>query len=97
MKIDTPFLSANIDAAQFGRQVIAIFEKESPLTINQKWEILRKVRNDLLDRIDLIYCNAERWETLSEEKKDEIRTVKQKLRNITKDFSNPEDVIIPEF
>lgn len=99
IEIDTVFLTATIDNNNFGRHILKVFEPgggQQPLSATEKWRILRKVRNDLLDRIDLTYCNAERWETLTATQKTKIRAIKQHLRDIPELFASPEEVTIPE-
>lgn len=54
-------------------------------------EAIRPQRNDLLNEVDLVYCNADKWERMSDEKKAEWRAYKQKLRDLpeTIDLKNP--------
>ena len=76
--------------------------------INDNWVLnknllinsfVRPKRNNLLDRIDLIYCNSERWETLSEDQKNLVKSRKQDLRDfpetILDEINNIEEIIFP--
>lgn len=76
--------------------------------INDEWVLnkellldsfVRPKRNNLLDRIDLTYCNAERWETLTEDQKNQIKTLKQQLKdfpeNIINQINNLDEIIFP--
>jgi hypothetical protein len=42
---------------------------------------IRQKRNQLLDECDLVYCNAERWETFTAEQKEAWRWYKQALKD----------------
>lgn len=98
IEIDTPYFTGTVDNANFGREILRVFKHPylPDLPVIEKWRIMRKIRNDLLDRIDLTYCNAERWEGLTAIQKAKIKAIKQHLRDITQTFSNPEDVTVPE-
>lgn len=51
---------------------------------------IRPKRNGLLDSTDTIYCNAERWESMTTEMKQAWKTYKQALRDLpaTIDYNN---------
>jgi hypothetical protein len=58
-----------------------------------KWANIKSMRNHLL-------CNTD-WcvlpdSPLSAELLDAVKIYRQKLRDITKDFENPDDVIFPD-
>jgi hypothetical protein len=58
-----------------------------------KWNNIRSNRNGLLAQTD--------WCVLPDapftpEQIEEIKTYRQKLRDITKDYENPDDVVFPE-
>lgn len=60
---------------------------------DDKWIIIREYRNQLLDLCD--------WTQLPDapmtpEKKQEWIVYRQELRDITDNFTNPDDVIFPE-
>lgn len=66
-------------------------------TINEKKSLLRKTRDTLLDEADIKYCNADKWEVMTSEKKQEWRAWKQNMRDwIGVDLDNGTFPIIPE-
>lgn len=59
-------------------------------------EEVRKVRNRLIDEADTKYCNAEKWETMTQETKQLWREYKQNLRDIPEQDGFPLNVLFPE-
>ena len=62
-------------------------------TLQEKWDIIRSVRNDLLGQTD--------WTQLadapiSEALKEDFIDYRQALRDLPQSFDTPEEVIIPE-
>ena len=45
-------------------------------------DTIRPIRNDKLNECDLVYCNAERWSTYTDEQKSKWRKYKQTLRDL---------------
>lgn len=62
-------------------------------TIDDKWNIIRSVRNDLLQQCDWTQLPDV---SLTNEQKLAWSQYRQMLRNVTEDFTNPDDVIFPE-
>lgn len=60
--------------------------------LNQQWNCIRKERNYALYLCDWTQLNDN---GISSEKKDEWATYRQKLRDLTSQFSNPENVEYP--
>jgi hypothetical protein len=52
-----------------------------PVTNDEKKVKLRQVRNNLLNQADIIYCNPDKWELMTDLQKQAWRTYKRKLRN----------------
>lgn len=52
-------------------------------------EAWRVQRDAMLNETDVVYCNAELWESYSAEKKAEWRAYKQALRDVTKQADFP--------
>lgn len=44
---------------------------------------VRPKRDKLLNDVDVVHCNAEKWELMDEVRKEEWRVYKQALRDIT--------------
>ena len=59
-------------------------------------EEVRKLRNRLMDEADTKYCNAEKWETMTEETKLLWREYKQSLRDIPEQEGFPLNLRFPE-
>jgi len=53
--------------------------------------VIRPQRDQFLDTADLKYCNADKWESMTEEEKAAWRAYKQTLRNlpVSIDYDNP--------
>ena len=58
-----------------------IRENQKQPTIEEKKDRLRPLRNQLLNDVDIVYCNALNLETMSEEQKTAWREYKQKLKD----------------
>lgn len=58
---------------------------------------IRPRRNQLLDEVDLKYCNAERWDSMTITLKEAWAAYKQALRNLpdTIDHDNPVWPVMP--
>jgi hypothetical protein len=54
-----------------------VFDREAWLN-----KAIRPMRNQLLNDVDIVYCNAERWELLSPEQRQIWRAYKQALRDL---------------
>ena len=54
-------------------------------------DMVRMKRNSLLAEADLVYCNSDRWEQMTELQKQAWREYKQQLRDLpaTRDPDNP--------
>ena len=57
---------------------------------------VRAKRNKLLDEIDIVYCNADKWETMDESTKEKWRKYKDRLRQIPEHPGFPHHVKWPE-
>lgn len=58
---------------------------------------IREKRNQMLNEIDIIYCNAEAWSKMSEEEKEVWSYIKHQLRDIPDQEGFPTDVVFPEY
>lgn len=58
--------------------------------------LARAERNRLLDRCDIIHCNAANWDLMDEEEKAAWHVYKQKLRDVTEQAGFPYDVAWPK-
>jgi hypothetical protein len=60
--------------------------------------VIRPQRDQLLDAADLKHCNADKWESMTEEQKTAWRAYKQALRDLPAsiDYDNPVWPTIPE-
>lgn len=69
--------------------VPTVIEESVPLEI--LLHDVRRFRNNLLNHVDLVYCNPERWEQMTQEQKQAWRAYKQALRDFpsTCDLHNP--------
>ena len=56
---------------------------------------VRAKRNKLLDEVDIVYCNADKWELMDETTKESWRTYKELLRQIPDQPGFPFEVIWP--
>jgi pyridoxal/pyridoxine/pyridoxamine kinase len=56
---------------------------------------VRMRRNKLLANADMVYCNAEQWEQMTEQQKQAWRAYKQALRDLPATCS-PDDPVWPE-
>lgn len=58
---------------------------------------IRPKRDDLLDKVDLKYCNAEKWSDMTAAKKAEWKAYKQALKDLpeTIDPNNPVWPVMP--
>jgi hypothetical protein len=63
-------------------------------TIEQRWEFVRFQRNGLLSQSDTNVL-PDRWAAMTSEKQQEWTTFRQELRDITKTFATPEEVVWP--
>lgn len=52
-----------------------------PKTLEEQKNILRNIRNRLLNEADLVYCNAELWESMNQQEKQKWKNWKQKMRD----------------
>jgi hypothetical protein len=69
-------------------------EEEQNKELEMQWHQIRNRRDNLLKQSDLLVL-IDKWETLTEERKEEIRVYRQALRDIPQSFESPEDVVWP--
>jgi hypothetical protein len=69
-------------------------EEEAAKDLEMQWRQIRNQRDELLKQSDLLVL-IDKWETLIEERKEEIRVYRQALRDIPQGFERPEDVVWP--
>ena len=62
--------------------------------LEQEWNQIRKTRNSLLEKSD-IYVLSDRWESMTNEKKQEWSDYRQNLRDIPENFEDPLEVVWP--
>lgn len=62
--------------------------------LEEEWRQVRNQRDELLKQSDLLVL-IDKWELLTEERKQEIRNYRQTLRNIPQNFESPFNVIWP--
>lgn len=70
-------------------------EEEAAKELEMAWHQVRSQRDEMLKQSDLLVL-IDKWELLTEEKKQEIRNYRQALRDIPQAFESPEDVIWPQ-
>lgn len=70
-------------------------EEEAVRELEIGWNQVRSQRDEMLQQSDLLVL-IDKWETLSEERKNEIRIYRQALRDIPQTFETPESVVWPE-
>lgn len=68
--------------------------QEIPINIikNSQWESVKSKRNKLISEVDWTQMDDS---PLSQEKKDEFKLYRQKLRDIPQDFDDPFSVVFP--
>lgn len=69
-------------------------EEEAAKELEMQWHQVRSQRDEMLKQSDLLVL-IDKWETLSPEKKEEIRNYRQALRDIPQTFQDPSEVIWP--
>lgn len=69
-------------------------EEEAVRELEMGWNQVRSQRDEMLQQSDLLVL-IDKWETLSEERKNEIRIYRQALRDIPQTFETPESVVWP--
>jgi hypothetical protein len=69
-------------------------EEKAAKELEMQWYQIRNQRDELLKQSDLLVL-IDKWETLTEERKEEIRVYRQALRDIPQSFESPEDVVWP--
>jgi hypothetical protein len=69
-------------------------EEEQNKELEMQWYQIRNQRDELLKQSDLLVL-IDKWETLTEERKEEIRVYRQALRDIPQSFERSEDVVWP--
>ena len=70
-------------------------EEEAAKELEMAWYQVRSQRDEMLKQSDL-FVLIDKWELLTEERKQEIRNYRQALRDIPQAFENPEDVVWPQ-
>lgn len=69
-------------------------EEEAAKELEMQWYQVKSNRDELLKNSDILVL-IDRWEPLSTERKEEIRTYRQALRDIPQAFQNPTEVVWP--
>jgi hypothetical protein len=69
-------------------------EKQNDFTID--WNILRTIRNNLLDKTDYLMV-PDRFNILPTEKQNELTAYRQALRDLPNNTENPREVTYPTF
>tara|TARA_R110000765_G_scaffold394957_1_gene488646 strand:+ start:584 stop:985 length:402 start_codon:yes stop_codon:yes gene_type:complete len=65
-------------------------------TNEQKQDAIRQQRKGILqEEVDVVICNPLRWESLTEEEQNSIKTYRQELLDITEQERFPSDVTWP--
>jgi len=69
-------------------------EEEQNKELEMQWYQIRNQRDELLKQSDLLVL-IDKWETLTEERKEEIRVYRRALRDIPQTFQDPTEVVWP--
>lgn len=69
-------------------------EEEAARELEMGWYQVRSQRDEKLKQSDL-FVLIDKWELLTEERKQEIRVYRQALRDVPQNFETPEDVVWP--
>jgi|688.fasta_scaffold180097_2 hypothetical protein len=69
--------------------------EEQQKELEMAWYQVRSQRDEMLKQSDLLVL-IDKWELLTEERKQEIRNYRQALRDIPENFQTPEDVVWPQ-
>jgi hypothetical protein len=69
-------------------------EEETARELEMGWYQVRSQRDEKLKQSDL-FVLIDKWELLTEERKQEIRIYRQALRDVPQNFETPEDVVWP--
>jgi hypothetical protein len=70
-------------------------KEEEEKQLAARWESVRARRDHLLKESDLLVL-IDRWETLTQEKKEKIKIYRQALRDLPNIYNNPEEIVWPE-
>jgi hypothetical protein len=103
-----PYLNPNTGFIHYGdKQLDEIEIPERPTIfhkwVNDKWEFDRELwlntevrpkRNALLDRTDIEFCCAEKWESYTPAEKQAWQDYKKALKDMTKTVT-PENLVFP--
>lgn len=66
-----------------------------PRDMDGEWEVVREQRNKLLSECDYVVL-PDYWATLSKEQQNAWVSYRKQLREITKNFTDPQEVVFPE-
>lgn len=69
-------------------------EEENNEILQNKWNDVRRQRNELLSESDR-YALIDVWNSLSEEKQQEWSTYRQQLRDLPQNYNDPDAVVFP--
>lgn len=69
-------------------------EEETARELEMGWYQVRNQRDEKLKQSDL-FVLIDKWELLTEERKQEIRVYRQALRDVPQNFETPESVVWP--
>lgn len=69
-------------------------EEDENKELEMQWYQVRSQRDEMLKQSDLLVL-IDRWESLSTERKEEIRNYRQALRDIPETFQDPTQVVWP--
>ena len=69
-------------------------EEDAARELEMGWSQVRSQRDEMLQQSDL-FVLIDKWELLTEERKQEIRVYRQALRDVPQNFETPEDVVWP--
>ena len=69
-------------------------EEENNEILQNKWNDVRRQRNELLSKSDR-YALIDVWNSLSEEKQQEWSTYRQQLRDLPQNYNDPDAIVFP--
>lgn len=69
-------------------------EEEAVRELEMGWNQVRSQRDEMLQQSDL-FVLIDKWELLTEERKQQIRVYRQALRDVPQNFETPESVVWP--
>lgn len=102
MIIDSYFLYIECAPADFGSAACKLFDESRrsavfvPPTAAEYWKFIRKIRNEILDQIDIKFMNADKADKMSAQEKQAWRAIKQALRDIPTTYPTPQQAQLPQ-